>query len=754
MDYTLMISEKPDAAKKIAQALADKGTFLEDKNGKAKYFWFKRDGKSYLVLPAVGHLFTLRDLEKGKWTYPVFENEWIPTFEADKSAYYSRPYYDNFVNFSKKFSDVIVCTDYDNEGSVIAYNILRFILKRKNAKRMLFTTLTKEELVESFEKAKEDSDKGMVNAGLARHHMDWMYGVNITRALTLALKSARKGFHLISTGRVQGPTLNILCEREYEIMAFVPKEYWQIKLNWNNDYEADYKDGRIFDKKTADKIYDDCKSKKKGIVKDVKRSELAVMPPNPFSLSTLQSECYTQFKYNPYLTQQIAQKLYTGALISYPRTSSEKLPEKIGFKKILEQLRQQAFYKRFCDELLGLKELKPNEGKKDDLAHTAIYPTGEAPKRLSIQEKNVYDLIVKRFLSTFKEPAVKENMKVLLDVNSHEFVSSGSIIIKKGWIDFYGKYYRSKELQLPDVKAKEDVIISNVSNEKKLTEPPNRYSQSGIVSEMEKRGIGTKATRASIVKTLNDRGYIIDESIKVTKLGLGVNEALKKYCPRIISEELTKKFEEQADLIEDNKETKENVIIQAQEILIDISNDFKKSEKLIGETLSQALEESWKEQSNVGKKMGICPKCGNDLVIMYSKKNGQEFIGCSKYPECDTTYSLPKTEYEALGNNCKDCKAPKVLIGKKKFEACLNNNCPSRVAGICPKCGRNLRVMYSKRGSRFIGCSGFPKCNNLYSLPSKGEVKLINKACQKCKGPLVSIDGIDTCLNKECKQSQ
>jgi DNA topoisomerase-1 len=229
---------------------------------------------------------------------------------------------------------------------------------------------------------------------------------------------------------------------------------------------------------------------------------------------------------------------------------------------------------------------------------------------------------------------------------------------------------------------------------------------------------------------------------------------LKKYCPRIISEELTKKFEEQADLIENNKETKENVIIQAQDILIDISNDFKKSEKLIGEMLSQALEESWKEQSNVGKKIGVCPNCSNDMVIMYSKKNGQEFIGCSKYPECDTTYSLPKTEYEALGENCKNCKAPKVLIGKKKFEACLNNNCPSRVAGICPKCGRNLRVMYSKRGSRFIGCSGFPKCNNLYSLPSNGEINLTKKACAKCKSPLVSIDKIETCLSKECKQSQ
>jgi len=205
-------------------------------------------------------------------------------------------------------------------------------------------------------------------------------------------------------------------------------------------------------------------------------------------------------------------------------------------------------------------------------------------------------------------------------------------------------------------------------------------------------------------------------------------------------------------LIEANKETKENVMIQAQEILIDISNEFKKNEKLIGQELSKALEESWKESSNVGKKMGKCPKCGNDLVIMYSKKNGQEFIGCSKYPECDTTFSLPKSDYEALNKNCKICNSPLVLISKNKYESCLNNNCPSRVVGLCPECKSNLRLMFSKRGSRFVGCSNFPKCKKLYSLPSKGELGLIKKSCLKCNGPLVLIDNTETCLNKECKK--
>ncbi|PIU89564.1 DNA topoisomerase I [archaeon CG06_land_8_20_14_3_00_37_11] len=751
MTHTLMISEKPDAAHKIAMALADKNTIHEIKINKTRYYTFKRGGKNYAVVPAVGHLFTLKNLNGKKWTYPVFESEWVPSFEADKKALFTKQYYKNFEKMGKDADEFIVCTDWDTEGSVIAYNILRFILKRKTAQRMFFTTLTSEELNESFENAKKTIDKGMINAGLARHRLDWMYGVNLTRALTLSLKKARGGFHLLSTGRVQGPTLKILTDREEEIMKFKPEDYWEIRIKWNKDYDTIYEEKRIFQKEIMERIAKECSKAKEGVIKKVTIKEVKVPPPFPFNLTDLQSEAYNQFKYNPYKTQEIAQKLYTHALISYPRTSSQKLPPRINYAKILSKLKNQKFYSKNCEELLKEKNLKANQGKKDDSAHTAIYPTGETPKSLSVQEKNLYDLIARRFLSVFGKTGLKESKKIIINVNNNNFVSHGSTILDKGWMKHYGKYANNKETLLPELKEGEKVSVDKFETLKKETQPPNRYTHAGIVSEMEKRGLGTKGTRANIVKTLNDREYIREESIHVTKLGLGVTKALKEYCPRIISEDLTKRFEKLMELISKDKETKEEVIAHAQDVLTEISNEFKDNEEKIGKELNKSLEAMWEEESNVGEKAGKCPKCGGDLVIMYSKKNNQEFIGCANYPKCETSYSLPLTNYELTKKTCK-CGAPIIITGKNKYETCIDRDCKTRIAGKCPECGNNLRLMFSHRGSRFIGCSNYPKCKKLYGLAGKGEIIFTEKKCNKCGAPIILLNDEELCLNnKECE---
>ncbi|VVB75936.1 Reverse gyrase [Candidatus Tiddalikarchaeum anstoanum] len=748
---TLIIAEKPDAAEKIASALADSGTLKEHKKDGVRYYELKKNNEGIIVSPAVGHLFVLKHVNGKGWTYPIFENEWVPTFEADKKALFTKKYYKNMEALAKKADKFIVATDWDIEGSVIAYNILRFICNRKEAERMYFTTLTKEELLQSFENKRENIDMGMINAGLARHHLDWMYGINLTRALTICLKKARGGgFKVLSTGRVQGPTLKMLTDKEDEIGKFIPMDYWDLSIIWNKEYLAEHEKDKIFDFEAAKKIEEDCRNEKTGTVKSVTKKEVKLNPPVPFNLTNLQTEAYKQFKYNPYNTQKIAQKLYTSALISYPRTSSQKLPEKIGYAKIIGNLKKQEFYKRECSELLGKKYLKPFEGKKDDQAHTAIHPTGEAPHGLTIQDKNVYDLIVRRFLSCFAEDAIKNNTNIKISVKDHVFVSNGSIIIEKGWMKYYGKYALTKEFELPDVKEGEIVSIDKVSDEKKQTLPPNRYTQAGIVAEMEKRDIGTKATRADVVKTLEDRGYITGESITVTKLGIGVIRTLEKFCPKIISEDLTRHFEKLMDKIQDKKETKEEVMSQAEEIIIDISNTFKDNEEVIGKELNAALEEMWKEQSNVGKVVGKCRKCGSNLIIMYSKKNGQEFVGCSNYPKCTSIYSLPRGVYEFSDKTC-TCGSPIVKVGKKGFECCLEKNCKTRIVGECPECKNALRLMFSNRGSRFVGCSNYPNCKKLYGLNQKDELKFTEKKCKKCGSPIILINDEESCINKECE---
>ncbi|RLJ07162.1 MAG: DNA topoisomerase I, partial [Candidatus Aenigmatarchaeota archaeon] len=223
MAYTLVIAEKPNAAKRIAEAI---GKAKEIRKGKVRYWEVSWKGKQVLVVPAVGHLFILSE-PGGRWVYPVFKVEWKPVFEIEKEAGWTRPYFKLIQELAKGAEEFIAATDFDLEGSVIAYNILRFICGTEKAKRMKFSTLTSQELREAFERPLPELDWPQVFAGLTRHELDFYWGINLSRALTLALKSAG-GWKTLSIGRVQGPTLYLLFKRQAEIESFEPKPYWQI----------------------------------------------------------------------------------------------------------------------------------------------------------------------------------------------------------------------------------------------------------------------------------------------------------------------------------------------------------------------------------------------------------------------------------------------------------------------------------------------------------------------------------------------
>src|SRR3989338_10457130 len=204
MTYTLIISEKPSASKAIAEALSDgKPEKKQEEGSRAYWYEFENNGRKFVCVPAVGHLFTLKQTGKG-WSYPAFDVDWVPSFKASHFAAFSEPYYRNIEKLSKEAGDVILATDYDDEGEVIGYNILRFILGRKDASRMRFSTMTKEELLESYAHPIK-INKNLVEAGYTRHYLDYMWGISLTRALTNAIKVANKRFRILSTGRIQGP---------------------------------------------------------------------------------------------------------------------------------------------------------------------------------------------------------------------------------------------------------------------------------------------------------------------------------------------------------------------------------------------------------------------------------------------------------------------------------------------------------------------------------------------------------------------
>jgi len=378
---------------------------------------------------------------------------------------------------------------------------------------------------------------------------------------------------------------------------------------------------------------------------------------------------------------RIAEGLYQAGIISYPRSSSQKLPPNIGYEKILKALAKLKPYAKLAEQLLSKAKLVPNEGNRTDTAHPAVYPTAEAAdlKKLSAQEKKLYDLIIRRFLAVFAEEARRESNTITLDVGGNRFVLIGKRTIEKGWIEYYQPYATFEEQILPELTIGQRIKVLKLDQLAKETQPPGRFSQGSILKEMEKRELGTRATRAEILQTLYDRRYIMGKSIHVTKLGEVVTKVLKEFCPRILSEELTRKFEEEMELIYDGKKKRAVVLKEAEEFLTDVLGEFKKNEKKIGKKLLEGLIEARREERLLGK----CNKCKTgDLKVIVSRKSGKRFVGCSNYPKCKNGFPLPQFGFiTPLGKVCAECGLPMIQVNRKgarPFRMCVNNKCKTK----------------------------------------------------------------------------
>jgi len=681
--YTLIITEKPDAAKRIAFALDKQGKAEKMEDNGVPYYVAQRD-KKIVVVPAIGHLYTVAEEKSERNHYPVFLFKWLPRYVAEKSAKKTRAWIEAISKLSKQADMFVDACDYDIEGSLIGYCILKYACDNKEniSKRMKYSTLTKEELEKSYSEMLPHLDFALVEAGRTRHEVDWLYGINLSRALTMAAREWSGKYITLSTGRVQGPTLRFLVAREKAIRYFVPTPYWSIKAEVEiagSVFEAMYEKQIIETKTEANNVIDACREKN-GIIKKIEVKKFQQMPPTPFDLGTLQSEAYGLFGYTPMRTSTVAQRLYLDALISYPRTSSQKLPPIINYAAILKSLNKAPQYGRLTAELLSKKELIPNEGKKTDPAHPAIYPTGNLPEReLEVSERNIWDLVIRRFMAVFGEPAIKQSMQVCIDIDGHYFYLNGRQTLKEGWLHFYEPYVKSKEVILPPIAEGQKVNIKRIILEDKFTKPPPRYNPSSLLRKMEEAEIGTKATRASIIQTLYDRRYVRDERMIVTDLGFGVLEILKKYCPAVVSVKLTRELEEKMEKIQANSEKRENVLLEAVKILKPVCEELKSKEKIIGEQLSDALKRANFEERIVGD----CPICNNGkLMIIFSRKTGKRFIGCTNYfkKQCNASFPLPqKGTIRPLNKSCRRCGWPTIQIKLRErhpWTLCLNPNCP------------------------------------------------------------------------------
>ncbi|MBU0894483.1 MAG: DNA topoisomerase I [Nanoarchaeota archaeon] len=663
-DYELIITEKPQAAAKISEAL---GKSTRRDSGGVTYYELIKNGNRIIVACAVGHLFTLKQNNPGS-EIPTFDISWTPNYLIKKNDF-TKKYYNTLSALSKKANSFTVATDYDVEGEVIGFNIIRFICHKKDANRMKFSTLTEKELNQAYKNKSKNINWGQAIAGETRHYLDWFYGINLSRALMNSIKTTGS-FRIMSIGRVQGPTLNLIVQKERKIQDFKSEPYWQVFITVKNGHILELKYNKdIFKKEELDK-FQELKGKT-AECSTIKTQE--TLPPNPpFNLTTLQTEAYKFYGITPSRTLQIAQSLYLAGLISYPRTSSQKLPSSINYLSILNKLAKE--YK--VSHLITKN--KPIEGKKSDPAHPSIYPTGNK-QILSGDDEKIYSLIIKRFLCLFCDSAIIENKRIIAKINELIFSTRGLEIIKKAWMEIYPS--KLKEVKIPDLNGTMKII--NTRFEEKQTQPPKRYSPASIISQLEKRNLGTKATRSSILETLYNRGYIQDTSIKATQLGMSLISTLEKYSSIIIDEKLTRSFEDSMESITTSTKNwldkEKNIIEKAKKTIIGIAKDFEKNEKKIGKELLDANLKQ-REQQKKENTLIQCPICkkGN-LGITYSKKTRRQFVACDAYPDCKTTFSLPpnglikKTE-----KVCEECNYPMLMRlskGKRPWQFCFNPNC-------------------------------------------------------------------------------
>jgi len=681
----LVLCEKPSAAKRLAGALDENGSPQIKKIEGVPYYEAAREGKKLTIVAALGHLYTVAPTVRDRNVFPIFEFHWVPKYVAERKAKETETWIKVISKLSEQAQEYILATDYDVEGATLGYTILKYACggKDKEAKRMKFSTLTTEELRQSYNELSENIEFPTVEAGECRHFLDAMYGINLSRAMTVAAKRWSGRYAVLTTGRVQGPTLKFLVNRERRINSFVPTPHWGIKAKVEIDgsiYDVEYELDVIENRDEAQNIVHKCEGKRAKIT-DLEIRRSLQNPPIPFDLGTLQSEAYSLFKYTPRRTGDIAERLYLEALISYPRTASQKLPRVIGYRAILGSLSREPKYQRLAQELLK-RDLVPKEGKREDPAHPAVYPTGNLPERtLSDPERRLWDLVVRRFMAVFGEPALKQSVKASITVNGHLFYLRGRQILKEGWMVFYKPFIRAEEVVLPPLEKGQEVEVKEVVCEDRFTKPPPRYNPGSLLRKMESEGIGTKATRAGIIDTLYRRGYISGERAVVSELGLGVIDILNIYCPEVISVDFTRELEESMEKIQNGNEKMVNTLDKAEHRLRPVLEELASHQEPVGEELSEAVRKARMQQRIVGD----CPVCGTGkLMILYSRRTGKRFIGCTSFFKggCKTSAPLPqKGTVEPAQKGCRTCGWPMIRFkvqGKRPWIFCINQQCPSK----------------------------------------------------------------------------
>ena len=812
----LVITEKNDAAQQIARLLCSVGKPKADKVYNTPVYRFDVDGEEWVTIGLRGHILApdfpteLKFDGNLGWYAVSQEGEVLP---ADVPDGLPRPPYESkrkpflkdgidikgwkvpslpylvwapieklpaekeiiraLKNLAKKADSVVIGTDFDREGELIgsdALAMVRDVAPDVPVSRARYSAFTKAEIDHAFANLVE-LDQNLADAGESRQYIDLIWGAALTRYLTMAKFG---GFgNVRSAGRVQTPTLALVVERERERLAFKPEDFWVIggearPVGAGDDeaFKISHANGRFTDREAAETAFSHVEGATTGTVTEVVKKSRTQRPPAPFNTTSLQAAAAAE-GISPARTMRIAESLYMDGLISYPRVDNTVYPRSLDLRATVKAIAEVPQYAPACRELLAREKLTATRGKTETTDHPPIYPTAPAdPAKLEPAQWKLYNLIARRFLATLSDAAVIEGTKISVDVAGEPFQASGDVLKVPGFRAVY-PFGLKRDEQLPALEQGDAVDVREMQLEAKQTEPPARYSQGRLVQEMEKRGLGTKSTRASIIERLYQVKYFKGQPsgpIEPSQLGMAIIDALHTYAPRITTPDMTSELEEDMTHVAEGRDTQEQVVQHSRALLAGMLDALIEHKDDLGEAISDAV--------TADARVGACPKCGKDLVMKTSAKTRGSFIGCMGWPDCDVTYPVPSgvrvSPLEGEAAVCPECGAPRIKcqpFRQKAYEVCVNPKCPTNYepdlkvgeCSVCAEAGRHgdlIAHKSEKSGKRFIRCTNYDDCGVSYPLPARGKLEATGEVCEHCGAPIVVVQTARgpwrICVNMDC----
>ncbi len=662
----LVICEKNISARRIAYFLSA-GKSKSIRIGSIPVYEFTRNNEPWSVVGLKGHIINL-DFPKSFNNWNQVQPKDLINIEPVKKVS-EKSIGAAIKTLSDKNPFIIVATDFDREGELIGVEVINLLKEYnkniKEIKRAKFSAITDYEIRNAFDNLSK-VDYNLASSGETRQIIDLIWGAVLTRFISIT--SNHLGRDFLSIGRVQSPTLALLVDREKEIQNFVPKPFWKIIATCKKDKSFDcvHFEGQFWDEKQVKTIFDKIKNSKQATVEKVDKKTQKELPPSPFNTTSfLESVSYLGI--SAAHAMSIAEELYMAGLISYPRTDNTVYPSSLNIKGILEKLKNSDFSKE-TEEVIKNGRSYPTRGKKQTTDHPPIHPVGvPGAKKLSGESKQIYELIVRRFLATLAKDAISEIVKAVIDISSEKFNADGYRLIESNWRDIY-IYYKERRKPLPELVKDEKIDVTKIVLKEDKTKPPARFTQGSIIGKMEQLNLGTKSTRHEIIQKLFYRKYIVLSPLKPTPMGFAVVEAMGD-CD-VVKPKMTSKLEKDMDDISEGKKTLDETVDESRKMLTQVMISLEKDKEKIKTNIRNAS----KQQNIIGK----CPKCGKELVMRFSKK-GNRFVGCTGYPDCKNTYPLPqKGGVVPVDEPCDKCNSPQVKIiskGKKPWKICINPEC-------------------------------------------------------------------------------